>query len=120
MLAVGEHALRNLDRRVVRMTSGLAGGVGGTHQEMCGALSAGVMLIGALHGRSSSHEDDQPAFQLATRYRRLFAEEFGTTRCAPLRDQVHAPGGLGSCSFVAQRAALILLDVLAAQGRGSS
>jgi C_GCAxxG_C_C family probable redox protein len=120
MLAVGEHAFGNLDPGMVRMTSGLAGGVGGTHEEMCGALSAGVLVISALHGRSDLHEDDQLVYQLATRYRELFADEFGTTCCGPLRDQVQAPGGLGSCSFVAERAALILLDVLAAQGRGSS
>jgi C_GCAxxG_C_C family probable redox protein len=115
MLAVGEHMLGNLDPYMVRMATGLSGGVGCTYQEMCGALSGGVMLIGALHGRSSSREDDQPAFQLASSYRQRFAAEFGTTRCGPLREQVHAPGGLGSCSFVAQSAALILLDVLAAR-----
>ena len=115
MLAVGEHVLGNFDPYMVRMATGLSGGVGGTHEELCGALSGGVMLIGALHGRSSLREDDQLAYQLASAYRQRFAEEFGTTRCGPLRDQVHAPGGLGSCSFVGERAALILLDVLAAE-----
>jgi C_GCAxxG_C_C family probable redox protein len=114
MLAVGEHVLGNLDPYMVRIATGFSGGVGGTHKEMCGALSGGVMLIGALHGRSSLRDHVEPAYQLASRYRQRFAEEFGTTRCGPLRDQVHAPGGLGSCSFVAERAARILLDVLAA------
>jgi C_GCAxxG_C_C family probable redox protein len=106
--------LGNFDPYTVRMATGLSGGIGGTHEETWGALSGSAMLIGALHGRSSLHEDDQPAYQLASRYRQRFAEEFGTTRCGPLRDQVHAAGGLGSCSFVAERAAPILLDVLAA------
>jgi C_GCAxxG_C_C family probable redox protein len=120
MLAVGEHVLGSLDPRVVRMTTGLAGGVGGTHEEMCGTLSAGVLVISALYGRSGPKEDDEPAYQLAARYRELFGKEFGTTCCGPLRDQVHAPGGWGSCSFVAERAALILLDVLNEQERGIS
>ena len=52
MLAVGEHWLGQVDDRVRRMVTGLGGGVGGTQQEMCGALSGGVLLIGALYGRT--------------------------------------------------------------------
>ena len=113
MLAVGGRVLGHLDPRIVRMTTGFAGGVGGSKQEMCGALSAGVMIIGALHGRSSPEEDSEPARQLATRYRERFAAELGTTRCGPLYEQVHAPGGSGSCSVVVERAARILLELLA-------
>jgi C_GCAxxG_C_C family probable redox protein len=117
MLAVGGHVLGDLDPRTVRMTTGFAGGVGESKQEMCGALSAGVMIIGALYGRSSLEEDDLPAQQLATRYRERFAAELGTTRCGPLYEQVHAPGGPGSCSVVVERAARILLGLLAEQER---
>jgi len=113
MLAVGGHVLGDLDPRIVRMTTGFAGGVGGSKQEMCGALSAGVMIIGVLYGRNSLEEDDEPARQLVTRYRERFAAEFGTTCCGPLYERVHAPGGLGSCSVVVERAAQILLGLLA-------
>jgi len=116
MLAVGGHVLGDLDHRIVRMTTGFAGGVGGSKQEMCGALSAGVMIIGALHGRNSLEEDDEPAQRLVTHYRERFAAELGTTRCDPLYERVHAPGGLGSCSVVVERAARILLGLLAEQG----
>ena len=116
MLAVGGHVLGDLDPRIVRMATAFAGGVGGSKQEMCGALSAGVMIIGALHGRNSLEEDDEPAQQLTTRYRERFAAELGTTRCGPLYEQVHAPGGAGSCSFVVERAARILLELLAEKG----
>ncbi len=54
------------------MATGLAGGVGGTHQELCGALSAGVLLIGALYGRLTPDEDDGPCYDLASRYRERF------------------------------------------------
>ncbi len=112
MLAVGGHVLGNLDPRTVRMTTGFAGGVGGSKQEMCGALSAGVMIIGALHGRSSVEEDSDPARQLTTLYREHFAAELGTTRCEPLYEQFHAPGGPGSCSAVVERAARVLLELV--------
>jgi len=112
MLAVGGHVLGNLDPRLVRMATGFAGGVGESMQEMCGALSAGVMIIGALYGRNSL-EEDGPARQLATRYRERFAAELGATRCRPLYERVHAPGGPGSCSVVGEWAAQILLGLLA-------
>lgn len=113
MLAVGGHVLGHLDPRIVRMTTGFAGGVGGSKQEMCGALSAGVMIIGALHGRNSLEEDDETARQLATHYREYFAVDLGTTHCGTLYEQVHAPDGAGSCSVVVERAARILLELLA-------
>ena len=115
MLAVGGHVLGKLDPRFVRMATGFAGGVGESKQEMCGALSAGVMIIGALHGRNSLGEDDWPALDVATRYRERFAAELGTTHCGTLYEQVHAPDGLGSCSVVVERAARILLGLLAEQ-----
>jgi len=112
VLAVGEHVLKEFDRRLVRVASPFAGGVGGTEEEMCGALSGGVMVIGALHGRTEEHEDDQKAKLLAVRYRERFAEEFGTTRCGPIYKRMQASEGPGSCKFVAERAALLLLRVL--------
>jgi C_GCAxxG_C_C family probable redox protein len=102
MLAVGGHVVGDLDPSIVRMTTGFAGGVGGSKQEMCGALSSGVMIIGGLCGREGPEEDDRPALELVTRYRERFAEEFGLTQCAPLRKRVQEPGGLGSCSVVVE------------------
>jgi C_GCAxxG_C_C family probable redox protein len=115
MLAVGGHVLGNLDPRILRMATGFAGGVGETMQEMCGALSAGVMIIGALYGRNSLEEDDPPTQRLVNCCRERFAAELGATRCGPLYERAHASGGPGSCSVVVERAARILLGLLAEQ-----
>lgn len=112
MLAVGEHVLGTVDPQWVRMTSALAGGVGGTHEELCGALSGGVLVIGGAYGRASSDKDDKLARALAVRYRERFLAELGYTQCGPLREKVKAPGGMGSCAELVERAAMILLDVL--------
>lgn len=74
-----------------------------------------MMIIGALHGRNSLEESDWQALHLATCYRQRFAAELGTTRCHSLYERVHTPGGLGSCALVVERAALILLELLAGQ-----
>jgi C_GCAxxG_C_C family probable redox protein len=122
LLVVGEHVLGNLEPRCARMATGLAGGVGDSQQEMCGALSGGVLVIGGRFGRTSLGEDDWPALALATRYRERFRAELGATQCARLRELVHAPGGVGSCAVVVERAAAILLELIAeaADGRHPS
>jgi C_GCAxxG_C_C family probable redox protein len=114
LLVVGEHVLGDLSSECARMATGLAGGVGDTQQEMCGALGGGVLVIGGLLGRESLKEDDWPALDLSTRYRRRFLAEFGYTQCGRLREKVvYAPAGLGSCAALVERAATILLELLA-------
>jgi C_GCAxxG_C_C family probable redox protein len=113
LLTVGEHVMDDLEPRCVRMATGLAGGVGDTQQEMCGALSGGVLVIGGLLGRTSLSQSAQAALMHATRYRQRFMAEFGDTQCARLRETVvHVPGGLGSCAALVERAATILLELL--------
>jgi len=112
MLAVGERVLGGPEAQLVRLTTGLSGGLGGTKQEMCGALSSGVLLIGALHGRSKLSEGDQAARALSALYRDRFLAEFGTTHCETLHAAVHSPEGSGSCSELVGRAAHILWGIL--------
>ncbi|MBN2499762.1 MAG: C-GCAxxG-C-C family protein, partial [Anaerolineales bacterium] len=50
-MAVGDTLLDSVDEGMIRMTTGLGGGVGGSHREMCGALSAALLMIGAVYGR---------------------------------------------------------------------
>ncbi len=106
MLAVGEHTLGDLDDRTLKMTTGFAGGIGLTHQDLCGALSAGIMIIGAQHGRIRPDVDDRLCQALAARYRDRFVQAFGTTCCQELR-QRHK-----SCALLVEQAVQILLEVL--------
>ena len=113
LLVVGEHVLGGPSSECARMATGFAGGLGDTQQEMCGALSGGVLVIGGLLGRTRIGESDQPALDLAACYRRRFLAEFGNTQCARLREKVvHTPGGLGSCGALVEQAAMILLELL--------
>jgi C_GCAxxG_C_C family probable redox protein len=112
LFAVGEHMLGDLEPQCARMATGFAGGVGGTQQEMCGALSGGALVISVLFGRSDVAADDKLAVDLTARYRERFLAELGDTQCARLREMVHAPGGMGSCAVLVERAAMILMHVL--------
>jgi C_GCAxxG_C_C family probable redox protein len=112
MLTVGERELGELDPRLRRIVSLFGGGVGGTHEELCGALSAGVMIIGALYGRSSLGEDEQFARRLAALWRERFLAEFGHTQCEALREPLRALDGSVSCTPLVERATLLFLELL--------
>ena len=83
-----------------------------SHEEMCGALSGGVLIIGAALGRESLDQDSGPARALAARYRARFLAELGHTQCARLREMVEAPEGLSSCAQLVKQATMILLGVV--------
>jgi len=112
MLAVGEQVLGYVDDQTVRMTTGFSGGIGGSHRDMCGALSAGIMVIGGLHGRSGPDEDDSLCQELVLRWRDRFNLELGPVTCHELRSLGYGSQGVESCSVLVGRAAVILLDVL--------
>ena len=110
---MGEHVLDRLEPQSLRMSTTLAGGLGCTYEEVCGALSGGAMVIGGLLGRTDAAQDDDLAQSLAVRYRERFQARWGHTQCAAIREEVHAPDGPGTCAAVVEEAARILLDVLA-------
>jgi C_GCAxxG_C_C family probable redox protein len=112
MLAVGKQVMTDMDDLPVRMSTGFSGGVGGTERDLCGALSAGIMIIGALHGRTSPDEDDSLCQGLASAYRDQFAHALGSVTCSELRSRGYGSEGVEPCSTLVGRAAGILLDVL--------
>jgi C_GCAxxG_C_C family probable redox protein len=116
VLAVGPYVVRDWHPACARMATGFAGGLGGSRLELCGALAGGVMIIGALFGRTTLENDDL-AQRMAQRFRERFDETFDTTQCERLReDVVESEGGLGSCAVVVQRAVMLLLNTLAEAG----
>ncbi len=116
LLAVAPRVVRDWNPACARMSTGFAGGIGGSRQEVCGALAGGIMVIGALFGRSDL-QDDALAQRLCKQFRDRFYEAFETTQCARLReDVVESEDGLGSCAVLVQRTTMMLLQVLADAG----
>lgn len=113
MLAVGEHLWGEVDKRTLRMSTGLAGGLGCSYQELCGALSGGTLILGALYGRTAPDQDDSHCNEQISRYREAFLQRFGTTRCFDLRASGYGSDGQWPCSLLVERATRILWQVLA-------
>lgn len=120
MLAVGERVLDDVDDRTLRMTTGFSGGVGVAYRDLCGALSAGIMIIGALYGRTQPDQDDALCLALTTEYRDRFAGELGSVYCPELRAEKYGSQGEEPCSVLVERAARILLRLLEEPQRGAT
>jgi len=113
MLAVGGFVLGDLQEREMMMSSGFAAGVGSSKAELCGAFSAGVMIIGGLLGRTDPTVDDSRCQALVRRYRERFLGRFETLNCGELRTVKYGSGGEEPCSVLVERAAVLLLELIA-------
>jgi C_GCAxxG_C_C family probable redox protein len=119
MLTVGEQAVNELTPAVMKIVSIFAGGLAGSREELCGALSSGAMIIGMLYGRARLTEDEQLARRLVREYRERFLTEFGATVCRPLRERFCGSDGSGTCAPLVERAALILQEMLTQAGEAA-
>jgi hypothetical protein len=88
------------------MSNAFCGGVGCSWQEVCGAVSAGLMLIGERYGRKTARDDDAASLAAAAAYRQRFLDRFGDTKCESIRVSGR------SCNWVVEDASHLLLDVL--------
>jgi len=112
LLAVGEHYLGEINPGVLRSSTAFAGGVGGTNEELCGALAGGLMVISTLYGRTDARTSDERCMDLAAAYRARFLEHFGHIRCADLKEHWIGKKGNETCAELVADAAGVLVDVL--------
>ena len=112
MLSVGEYMLENMDDQMCRMATGFSGGGGRTERDLCGALTAGIMVIGALHGRISPQEDEDQCMLAVNQFRDRFAQTLGSVHCYELREEKYGSHNQAPCSVLVTRAADILLEIL--------
>lgn len=88
------------------------GGVGRTFGELCGALSGGLIAIGHLHGRRQCGGDwDFPA-ALGAELRQRFFDQFGTSRCAVLRERFGPERQMDECRKIVRGTVEMLLTQL--------
>jgi len=115
--AIGDHFYGNVEPTALRMCTPFAGGIGCTHNDLCGALTGAIMTIGMLHGRTEVNSDDGYCQQCAVELRDRFLREFGWLSCQDIKDHWVGKTGGNSCVDVVQRTTQILLEILAAAKR---
>ena len=85
--AITEECAANVDSSLSRLTSGLVGGMGSSHQEACGALTGGIIALGYLYGKTNPDDEITNIIDLVLEYKKRFKEEFDTTNCGILLDR---------------------------------
>jgi len=111
--AAGEHLFGDLDPVIVKISTGFSGGVGGTHEELCGGVSGAAVIIGMLYGRTTNDESLMiRCKRLISDHRDRFVQEFGTTTCQELRDAQFGADEDNPCSAMIVPAVFMLLDIL--------
>jgi C_GCAxxG_C_C family probable redox protein len=114
--AVGEHLWEDVDDKIKMTSTGFSGGVGGSHEELCGGVSGAAILMGLLYGRTTNEEAKMVRCKrLISEHRDLFIQEFGTTNCQQLRDAEYGADERNPCSALIVPAAFMLLDILEAE-----
>ncbi len=111
--AVGEHLWGGVDDQVQMISTGFSGGVGGTHEEVCGGVSGAAIIAGLIYGRTSADEAKMiRCKRVVTTHRDNFINHFGVTRCQELRDAQFGSDERNPCSAIIGPAAAMLIDLL--------
>ena len=68
------------------LAGGFGGGVGGCHEELCGAASGAVLVLGILSSRlgGDSQEIRRRTYAATKEFRKRFQDQFRFTRCGDL------------------------------------
>ncbi len=101
-----------LSETILKMTSTLHGGMAETMSSHCGGLTVGILLIGALYGRSDAKGDARYDCAIARGYWQLFLDEFKTSHCTTLKKETYTGGAQSRCTYIMIRSAHLFLQFI--------
>lgn len=113
VIAVGDHYLGKTPDLLLRASTPFGGGVGCCHEELCGALSGGVLVLGTLMGRTLPTESDEHLRALVCLLRDRFQATLGHTQCKAIRDSL--PEVKGRCEPVVEQGARLVVELIEAE-----
>ena len=74
------------EKEAMALAGGFGGGIGGSHQELCGAMSGAVMVLGMLYPHTSGESMDEKKriYKISKEFQARFQKSFGCTHCGDL------------------------------------
>jgi C_GCAxxG_C_C family probable redox protein len=104
---------RDSGNNIPKVATAFGGGVGRTCQDICGALTGGILALGYLFGRSEPGADWTDAAELAAKLRRQFVQTHGTTTCGALLATFGPQEEMMRCKQLSGEVAGMLADIIA-------
>jgi C_GCAxxG_C_C family probable redox protein len=96
---------------VVKAASAFGGGIAGSMQELCGAFTGGVMVLGMLTGRENPGDDLRACARLTNQYKSRFLSQFGSLKCMEILDGFGGESQMGCVKLTAE-ASVLLHDLM--------
>ena len=87
---------------IMPQMGGFGGGFGGSHEEICGAVSGGVLILSLCfpHSQGADQAAKKNLYRITKTYRQRFFDVFGYSRCG---DLLRAKPGVTEKNPAAQR-----------------
>ena len=95
-----------------KAASGFCGGIGGCKQEVCGALSGGIIALGSIYGRQEGAGDNSGLVALSAKFCQIFIAEFGATVCQNVIENLKDLEGLENCKDLTAKASWLLYNII--------
>jgi len=92
--------------------SGFCGGIGGCKEDVCGALSGGIIALGALYGRKKGGEDISRLVSLSAELRQRFVMVFKTTVCRDVIDNLDTMPEYDGCRDLTAKVTWMLYNLI--------
>ncbi|UJX41084.1 C-GCAxxG-C-C family protein [Desulfovibrio sp. JY] len=100
-----------------RIATCFGGGIGRSHDGMCGALSGSIMALGLAYGRDAADQPPPVGLDMAADFRKRFIARFGSSCCRELLDRFGPQQGWTACKRLVAGTAGMLHETLMEQRR---
>jgi C_GCAxxG_C_C family probable redox protein len=115
------------EKEILAVSGCFGGGMGGTHEEVCGTLSGAMMILGILfpHAEENDPETKEKLYGIAGEFHNRFAAKFGGTVCKNLLEAklpgaekyaANCTGHSPNCSVLIATAVEMLEEILRENG----
>ncbi|MFZ1983586.1 MAG: C-GCAxxG-C-C family protein [Desulfatitalea sp.] len=96
----------------IKIASGFGGGIAGSTQHLCGALTGGVIVLSSLFGRQNPTEGLKLFATTTNEFKKQFLDAFGALDCHAILEKSDPKQNPYGCVKLTAQAAVILSDLI--------
>lgn len=92
--------------------SGFCGGIGGCKQDVCGALSGGIVALGFIYGRQKGEINISKLVSISAEFRQSFITKYKTTVCMDVIKNLENMTEYNGCRDLTAKTTWILYNLI--------